>query len=461
MSLVRQLRHRVRGLPHRSRGVALFFATSIGARGLGIACQLVQVPIAMAALGPEAFGLWMALSSLGLLITLADFGLGQGAQNKLAEAFAMGRDPVARELWGTAFVCFGLGGVLLAALALPTAYAIDWTALFNLKGPDVQADASAAVAVTLVLCCLNFPLGLAQRLAHSRQQGWQHNLVLAFGSVGGLIGVALAARFHVRLPGLIFAAQAPAVLGQAVLLGWQLARLRWWPPLRTPVRWATLREPLRLGAYFGVQQVQLVLLVALPQVIISTQLGAAAVTPYNLAQRFFNLFAVVQNAFMLPLWPAYSAAKARGEYDWIRRTLRYSLGATALCTLAPMALGAAYAGEFLTAWVGADALLPSTTLIWLLYFWNALLFLQQPFGYLLAGLSEVRRLTFFTVVSAVTAAALMSSLVRRFGQEGVVAGMIVGYLPCLLLGNIAETVRVVRLLPGRPGAAPALAVAPP
>lgn len=450
MKLLRWLRHRVARLSGRSRAVGIFFATSVGARALGIACQLLQVPFVMRTLGAEAFGLWMTLTSLGNVIAFADFGVGQGAQNKLAEAFADGRDRVARVLWDTTLVFFGGVGLLLAAVAVPVARSFDFTALFNLADPVVQREAGGAVAVTLLLFCLNFPFGLAQRLANSRQQGWTHNLVLALGSVGSLAGVLLATRLQWRLPGLIAAAQAPLLLGNAALLVWHLGQLGWTDFRRVRCDWSTMRELFGLGAYFGVQQVQLVMFVSLPQLIISTSLGAAAVTPYNLAQRLFNLFAVVQNAFMLPLWPAYSAAKARGEFGWIRRTLLYSLGATAVFTLAPMAVGAAFAQPILAAWVGPDAALPSTALIWLLFFWNAALFLEQPFGYMLAGISEVRRLTFYAVVSAIASASLMCLLVHPHAQEGVVIGMLLGFMPFLLLGNIAETVRVWRLLPAAP-----------
>lgn len=461
MNFLHKLQRRAGQLSGRSRAVGIFFATSVSARALGIACQLLQVPIAMQALGAEAFGLWMTLTGIGAVIAFADFGVGQGAQNKLAEAFAANRPALARALWDSTLIFFAGVGLLLAATAAWLVRSLDFTALFNLTDPLVQREAGRAVAVTLFLFCLNFPFGLAQRLANSRQQGWMHNIVLAIGSVGSLAGVLIAARLGWQLPGLIAAAQAPLVLANAGLLGWQLVNLGWTDLPRMRGDWTVMKELLGLGAYFGVQQVQLVLFLSLPQIIISTNLGAAAVTPYNLAQRLFNLFAVIQNAFMLPLWPAYSAARARGEFGWIRRTLFLSLGATACCTLAPMALGAAFAQPILAAWVGSEAALPSTALIWLLFFWNAALFLEQPFGYLLAGISEVRRLTFYAVVSAGASAVLMLLLVHQHAQEGVVLGMLVGFMPFLLVGNVAETVRVFRLLPERDEPVRVLAAAPP
>lgn len=444
------LRQRFRRLSGRSKAVGMFFATSLTARAVGICCRLFQVPIAVTALGSEAFGLWMALTSIGTMIMFADFGMGQGAQNKLAEAFAAGKSDVAQDLLGSVAVFLASLGLILAAVVMLVVPALDFTALFHLTDPSVQAEAPRAIMVALLLFCINFPFGLAQRLAYSRQLGWMHNIAQGLGGMGGLAGVLLAAHFHFGLAGFIVAAQTPPILANAGLLALQLFQLEWLNFRSLRCHWGTMRALLGLGAYFGVQQVHLTLMISLPEVMISTCLGAVAVTPYNLAQRLFNLFAIIQNAFMLPLWPAYSDAKARGDLRWIRRALFFSLGATLFCTITPMAVGALFAKPILGLWVGHRAALPSGGLIWLLFAWNALVFLQQPFGYLLAGLSEVRRLTFYAVVSTLASATLMYVLVHRLAQPGVVLGMIVGFMPYLLAGNIAETVRIFRRMYGRP-----------
>jgi O-antigen/teichoic acid export membrane protein len=334
--------------------------------------------------------------------------------------------------------------------------AVDFTRAFNLTDPSVRAEAGTAVAATLALFCLNFPLGLAQRLSQSRQQGWRHNIVLAAGSVGGLGAMVAAVSMNASLPGVIVAAQSPLLIANAILLIAQLRELGWLDVREMRLRWKTMRELGALGASFGVQQMQLTLFISLPQVIISTHLGAAAVTPYNLAQRLFNLFSVVQNAFMLPLWPAYSEAKATNDYSWIRRTLNRSIGATVFLSILPMALGAVFAQPLLAAWIGSDVGLPSIGLIWLMFAWNALVFIGQPFGYMLAGLSVVRKLTQYAVVSTLLSAALMWVLVRNHGAAGVVAGMCIGYLPFLIRANILEALRVLRRLPAVHVAAPDL-----
>ncbi len=50
--------------PHRDRAVRLTVAASVGAKVCSVACTLAQVPVALHALGTEAYGLWITLMSV-------------------------------------------------------------------------------------------------------------------------------------------------------------------------------------------------------------------------------------------------------------------------------------------------------------------------------------------------------------------------------------------------------------
>jgi O-antigen/teichoic acid export membrane protein len=426
------------------RTFLMFFATSLAARGVGITCQLLQVPLVVHALGAEAFGLWMAMTSVTNLVLFADLGLGVGAQNRLAEFFAHKRHPEARELLSSVFLLLAAIGLVLGIVATAVLRQFDYASLFHLHDrATILAAPGGALAMAWVVC-LGLPFGLAQRLAFARQQGWTYNVAQAGGSLGSLALVAFAAHAHASLVALVAGAQGAMLLGNAVLLGWQVHRLGWLRHNRFAIDYAAVVGLFRLGACFSVQQVLAAVLFTLPQIVISTCLGAAAVVPYNLLQRLFNLFAVVQNAFMQPLWPAYSKARAEGEFEWMRSALRHSLQATACFSVLPMVLGAIFAPQIVHLWVGGAAPVPEAALTWLLCTWNAVVFFQQPYSYLLAGVSEVRRTTLYSVLSAGGSASLMYALARPLGVPGVVLGLLVGYVPFNFVGNIVETRRYLR-----------------
>jgi O-antigen/teichoic acid export membrane protein len=440
-TLLKKLRGRLGRLP---RSFLMFFATSLAARAVGIACQLLQVPFVVHTLGPEAFGLWMALTSVTALLQFADLGIGIGAQNRLAEHFARHELVEARALFGSACVLLVGGGLLFGLMLSGAVLLTNFTVLFHLTEAINIDRAPDAALIVVWMFCAGFPFGLAQRLAYARQEGWMHNIAQAAGSVGSLAVVAWGAHARWGLGGFVAGAQGAVLFGNIGLLGVQLARLRWLDPRGLACQAAHLRPLLRLGALFSLQQVLSTVIFALPQVVISTQLGAAAVTPYNLLRRLFNLFAVVQNAFLLPLWPAYAQAKARRQFIWMWRMLRHSIRATLLCCVVPMVAAAGFTPQVLRLWVGPAVEIPSWSLVWLLCAWSALVFVQQPFGYLLNGVSEVRRITAYCLLSAIASAVLMYWWAQPFGAAGVVAGLIAGYVPFIFIGNLAETRRYFR-----------------
>ncbi len=448
MKLIARLQENLRArLGGPSRAIAMFFLTSMASRVIGIGCQLLQVALVVKALGPESFGLWMTLNGVVGFVIFADLGLGVGAQNRLAEIFAHD-SPKAREeakaVFGSAFMFLLFCGVVLGFVCWAAAVNVDMASLFSLQDPDVIAAApGAAVAVGLIFCA-GFPIGLAQRLAFARQEGWTYNVTQAGGSVLSLILVALAARSGAGLGMIALLGQGALLLANVVLLIAQLHRLRWLAVWRLPLRLPLVRDLLKVGAPFSIQQVLNTVLFSLPPLVISTTLGAAAVTPFNLLQRIFNVFAIIQNAFMLPLWPAYSKARARGEFVWMRHTLRKSVLATAGLCVFPMAVGACFAPWIIERWIGHKVEGITWTLTILLFTWNALVFLQQPFSFLLAGASEMRRTTIYSIISAVLGTALMYALVQHHGAPGVVLGLILGSLPFNFMGNMLEARRYLR-----------------
>ncbi len=443
-----------RRLPRPPRAFALFFTTSLGARAVGIGCQLLQVALVVKTLGTESFGLWMTMTSVTNFVLFADLGLGIGAQNRLAEYFARGENAEARTLFTTVFVLLAGIGAGLALVLTPLVASLNFATLFHLRNPSTIVQAPAAALALCWTFCGGFPFGIAQRLAFARQEGWMYNVAQAGGNVLSLGIVAFGARAGWGLGGLVAGVQGSLVLNNAALLVLQLGQLRWLDPRRWRIRFSFVRELAGLGAFFSIQQILTTVLFSLPQVIISATLGAAAVTPYNLVQRLFNLFAMVQNAFMLPLWPAYSQAKARREFAWMRGALRRSVRATALCCVVPMVASACLAPQIIRLWVGTAEVQPGPLLIWLLCAWNSLAFFQQPYSYLLAGVSEIRRITLYSVLSALASTALMFALARPFGTPGVIVGLIVGYLPFNFIGNLVETRRYLRTAPGLPTPAP-------
>ena len=438
----------------RERSILAFFATSLASRGLGIGCQLLQVPIALHLLGNEAFGLWITLFSLGFILAFTDFGVGLGVQNKIAEALGRNDEPAARRIFLTGLIF--LLGVMLALLAVvvPVLLFADLAGMLRVTEPAVAAATGPAFLVVAIIWCANIPLGLGQRLAYGAQLGWTHNVAQTVSQVVLLGGVALGAWLQVGLTAffiLTFASGALVNLGFLLFLlhrlGWLRFSLREFEPTR-------LRELAHLGIFFFLQQIATMVLFSAPPLILSATLGAAEVTPFNLTQRVLNLFMVVANAVLLPVWPAYAEAQARDDWTWIRRTLWRSVGIVIALVVVPMIAVGTFVPAIIAWWTRGAAALPAMSLVWLLIAWNAATVLQQPFGFFLAGLSKVRRATAYSLLSTVAALAAIFLLIPRFGANALPIGLLLGFIPFIFLGNVMESLFILRTARRSPAVEP-------
>ena len=242
----------------------------------------------------------------------------------------------------------------------------------------------------------------------------------------------------------ILTTAALGLVTQVAFFGYLLGRLGW---LRMRWSWyerALMGKLANVGVFFFLQQIASLVLFSAGPLILSSTLGVAAVTPFNLAQRVFGPFQMVSNAYLLPIWPAYSEAKARGDWRWIRTTLWRSMFVVTVLCLLPMAAMTIYMRPIIAVWTGGKAELPSQGLLWLLFFWNGATVFQQPFGYLLAGLSEVRRSTLYSVLTTALALGMIFALIPRFGTSALPMGLLIGFMPFVFCGNAVETFLVLR-----------------
>jgi O-antigen/teichoic acid export membrane protein len=228
-----------------------------------------------------------------------------------------------------------------------------------------------------------------------------------------------------------------------IFLFYILRRLGWLRIRRQDFHLPYLRELSGLGIYFFFQQIASMVLLTSPPLILSATLGAAAVTPFNLTQRVLNLFMVVTNAVLVPTGPAYAEAKAQSDWAWIWKTLVRSALVVLVAAVIPMLLVAPFLPKAIHWWTrGAE--LPSISLVWWLVIWNAVLVLEQPVGYFLAGISKVRRAMIHSILTTIAAPVAIVTLIPRLGINALPLGLIIGFVPFILFGNVAETLVILR-----------------
>lgn len=421
--------------------------TAMAGKGMSVVVGLISVPLTVGYLGAERYGIWMTISTLLAWLSLADIGLGNSLTNALSETFASDRRDVARIHTSSVFWMLCSVAASLGILCAVFWRWIDWNALFNVKSPLARSEMGPAIAVTLAIFLLNFPLSIVARVLCAYQESAIANFWAAGGNLASLVGIILVTHLKFGLVPLIAAFSASTLMITAASGIWLFGFHKpWLRPAISAVRVESIKKLTTVGSMFFIVQIAALLILQTDNLIIAHFLGVQAVTPYSVTWRLFNCSTLVQALLLQSLWPAYAEAFARNDGAWIRRTFRFNLLSCLIITIAIVVPMVIFGGTIIRHWVSAEAV-PSMTLLVLMGIWSIIGGAFQSIVCMLNGIGHVKIQMIVGIITATANIALSVYLVRIFGIEGVILGTLIAYFVFALLPVCLETKKALASLP--------------
>ncbi len=419
-------------------------AASSASQVLSAACSLVAVALVIHRLSPDAFGIWIALSSLMILLGFLDLGVGSALVGAIARAHAKQDTAHVHELISSAF--FGLAGVavILGALFAALYPHVDWASLLGVPSGRDHGDAAGSVLIVLVAVLVSLPLNVAQRAQAGLQEG---DIVVLWRTIGTLVQMACIVSFFYFKLGLlwfVFAIVVGPISGSLLNSASLLFGRRQW--LRTKPSAASLRHFRALGStgfLFFILLMASTVAYQSDALVIAHYLGSAKAGEYGVTLRLFMFVPTIVNLALMPLWPAYADAWELGDHIWIRSTFRRSI-------LFAVSINAAVGGLLLIAarpvlgiWVG-NAISPSGELLMVSALYIVIWGISGPFAMLFNGCNVVR---FQIIVSCLMVAVnlpLSIALLGRFDVAGPLIATIVAQSFIILLPMLVYKRRLLR-----------------
>jgi O-antigen/teichoic acid export membrane protein len=416
----------------RYKRVGLSALASIAAKAVSLATTLVSLPLTLHYLGNEQYGLWVTITSLAALLGFANLGLGNGLINGMSETLGKNDRVRAAEYVSSAFFML-IGITVLLSVAFAACYAVvPWAEAFNVDSSDGRAVAGPAVGVFVVLTLVGLPLGVIAGVRSGLQEGFANSIRNAVGSLVSLLGLLIAIAVDVNLPWLVLALGIGPLVG-TVLNGVTLFWRRPW--LRPSVKRATRRagaRMIRFGLLFFVLSIAGAVAYQTDNIVIAQLLGPAEVTQYAVPMRLFLLAPLLLSFALVPLWPAYGEALARGDHAWVRQTFARSLGVSATLG-ALMATGLFLLGEpILHAWVG-ESINPSDSLLSALAVLTLLGCVTGPIAMYLNGANVLGFQVACAITMMVANLGLSITLTRAIGLSGPAWGSAIAQVVFVLL----------------------------
>jgi O-antigen/teichoic acid export membrane protein len=427
----------------RYRRVALATLTAGTSRVLATIGLLVAVPLVSHRLGDEQLGLWVLLVSAVALLGFADLGIGNGLLNILSDAHGHDDAEGAVDAVSSAFLALvALAGVLGVSFALLYPH-VPWASLLNATG-SAEAVAGPAVAVFTASVLLSMPFGIGQRIHLAYQEGWRASAWSAGGSLASLVGVVVASIMHTGLVGFLVAMLGGLPL--AYLLESTVVFVHERPDLRPRLARATshaAKRVLRTGFLFFTLAMAIAVAYQSDSLVIAHYLGAAAVTTYALPLRLFLLAPTAVTLLVTPLWPAYGEALARRDIEWVRTTLRRSLGAALALTIVPSVVLVLVARPLLHLWVG-NSIDPPWSMLIAMGLWAVVSSISNALAMFFNGANAIRFQVIIAATMATANLALSIVLVRSIGIAGPMWGSVATQSLLVLVPELIVIRRVLR-----------------
>jgi O-antigen/teichoic acid export membrane protein len=303
---------------------------------VSLVVSFLTVRLFLKILGAESYGFWLTLSSVVSWITLVDFGLGNGLQNRLSVLLANNNIQEAKTEIGTTFVTLSmiLGSVLL--FFIPINYIIDWNIIFNSTLENKLIKFIIFITITSVVLQLILKLSLAVLFAY--QKTVLMDLVYSTTTLTVYLLIYLAFKLEVYGDNLITIAVISGVLPIIILCIASYAIFfvfyKKLLPNKTHIQFSKSKKILNLGFKFLVFQLFGLVMYATDNVLISYFLGSGFVVQYQVAIKLFGMLSFGLSIFIMPFWSSVTKAFQKGEFDWIKKSLKnlgYLLGFLFLC----------------------------------------------------------------------------------------------------------------------------------
>lgn len=403
----------------RNLRVALTGVVTLAVRSTTIAANLISIPLTAGYLGTERFGLWLAMSTLLSWISFADMGLANSLTNAIATADGQNNVQQAKEAVSSAVWIMVAIAIIINVFFILAYPWINWVKVFNVTSNSIGLEAGQAVMIGFFFFALRLPLSIPGKIYTAYQEGYFYQLWAGLSGWLSLGALLVGIYFKVNLPVLVAAFFGTSLLADLLaaihLFVWRRPNLK--PSLQS-FRWWKSWDLLKKGILFWIIQVAGIALHQTDLIIVAQLFGVSAVASYGVVLKLFSLISIVQTAFMMPLWPAYSEAAARKDVNWIVRTFRrsviISLAWSVFCGIILFYLSP----WIITSWVGKDAT-PGRELVFAMLITTVLNSLGQCIAFCMNGLGKINSQVVFGVMAGVTNLVLSVILGKLIGIAGV------------------------------------------
>ena len=424
MNKIKEVLHGFTQGDARSVTIKKNVVASLVIKGVGILTSLLLVPLTIGYVSPELYGVWLTLSSILTWVGFMDIGFSQGLKNKLTEAIALGEWERSRSLVSTTYFMMLIITVPLCVILEIIVPHVNWVGLLNVN-PIYLDEIIEAMYVCIVFVCLQMYVKVFNSVVAAFQKV---ALSESFGVIGNVISLFLIVILkRICPPSLVVLActlaAMPILVTIIASLFFYSGKFKPIAPKISSIRFDYIKDLFGLGYKFFIINIQVLVLFQSTNVLISYVSSPLEVTNYNVAYRLLNCGMMLYTMITAPLWPAYTDAYTKGDFDWMK-AMRRKMERVLLLSMLACALITVLSPIIYKLWIGDQVSVPFTMTLMVaiyvsVYCWKNLN------GTLVVGMGKIQVETIIVLGGMVLHIPASLLLGRYIGAYGVIASLII------------------------------------
>lgn len=398
----------------------------------------LYIPVVLAYLGDEKYGVWATVLSVLSWIALFDIGIGNGLRNKLAENFKDYDSLKTRKYVSSAYIMLtAIVMTLMIATVIVFSF-VNWKSFFKVEA-NFEDNLTVVMNISVICMCVSFVMSICKSVYLALQKNHITNLM-------GLIqqGLMLASVIFLKNctdGNLVFVAIAYGISNLVVELLFTLKLFKinkdFIPKLKYFSR-DEAKATTGLGIQFFIIQIASMILYATDNIIITQICGPAQVTPYTTANKLFSMITAVFSIMIAPYWSAITVRKSEGDIAGIKKAKKKMLCLWGMAVAGCILLAVIFK-PVVRIWLQRDmtfqnGLIPLMAVYAIVYAWNAV------YSQIGNGLSLMRVSVIIAIVQSlvnVIASVLFGAVL---GMESV--GVLLGTVVAMLVSSIVMPIYI-------------------
>jgi O-antigen/teichoic acid export membrane protein len=386
---------------NRTQKANLNTVLSLIFRGASIFLSFILVPLTINYIKPDAYGVWITLSSLVGWIAMLDIGIANGLKNKLSESLAENNYAQGKIYVSTTYVIMGLIAIGLVCIYLLFYQFVNWRSVFN--SPFIPENKLRdTVSIVTILFLLKFVADIINVVAAAFQMVAVSSFLLFLSNLGVTLSVWILTK--TTLANMVLLAICLSlipllisVIASLILFNKSFKSIK---PSFDKVNFSSSKGILSLGWQFFVLQIVVLIIFQTDNIIISHFFEPKEVTNFNVAYRYYSILTVIFSIILTPYWTAYNEAFFKNEISWIKSSIQ-KLVRIFLVSLLISLFMILVSTSFFRMWVG-DEIKISISLSFCLCLYIAIMNWSSIFSNFLNGVGKIRlQMTFAPFVAVI------------------------------------------------------------